>query len=159
MNEDALRELIGRLSSAFRNRDLEALLEQFSSSNRATYAGSETGETATGPVALRRLFRRILARPASYSFDLPEISYAQLSRAVWVLADGSATEHHPEGPQADFPYRITGVLELEHDGWRWALVSGCEPTDGVADQAGTPATPPVGEARCSRPVVTPDETG
>jgi hypothetical protein len=127
-----------RMSRAFSRRNIEALLATFSAHPSATYAGSEAGEIATGPDAMRDLLGSVLARPASYSFTFHDVRSNALAGqfsgdSVWVLADGTGYETSPNGIVEPFPYRISGVLVHERGGWRWALLAGAEPADAESD--------------------------
>jgi len=125
-----LYDVLRALSTAFQARDTEGLLRLFSSTATVTYAGSESGEKATGPTELRSLLTDVLARPTAYSFDLRDITYAEHSEVVWLLADGEGTETGADGATETFPYRLTGVLANENAQWRWLLLAGSEPTPG-----------------------------
>ncbi|HEY8719606.1 nuclear transport factor 2 family protein [Pengzhenrongella sp.] len=133
MNEATLRTILCELSRAFEARDLEGLLTSFSRSPTATYSGSEGGETATGAGALRPLFARLLRREATYSFDLPHLTYGGTHELVWMFGDGRGVEIRPGHADQVFPYRITGALVREDARWRWALLAGSEPTAPAAD--------------------------
>ncbi len=129
MNTDAVADILNDLCIAFSTRDLTGLLAQFADNPTATYAGSESGETATGRAALRILFDQLFARGPSYHFDFAPPIWSTISqRDVWVLADGTATENRPDREPETFPYRVTGVLTHQRHHWRWQLLTGCEPT-------------------------------
>jgi ketosteroid isomerase-like protein len=145
-----VQEVLHALSSAFQTRDAEGLLRLFSSSATVTYAGSESGEKATGPTELRRLLTDLLGRPVAYSFDLRDVTYSEHDDLVWLLADGDCTQTGDDGSTETFAYRLTGVLAKEgaadqraandsgandsgaNDSgqWRWLLLAGSEPTPG-----------------------------
>jgi hypothetical protein len=129
-------EALQRMSEAFFAQDRAALLESFSAHPSATYAGSEAGETAAGPEALHRLFTEVLARPDRYSFTFSEVRAHAVTDAVWVLADGTGVETSPAGVAEPFPYRVSGVLVREAGAWRWALLTGSEPTHAPTDGCG-----------------------
>jgi SnoaL-like domain len=130
--KDATAEiLLSDLCAAFSARDVERMLLMFSDAPNATYAGSEVGEKAAGPVELRRLFTELFARDAVYSFTFPALSHASIGDgAAWILAEGEGTESRPHAAPVVFAYRIVGILVLERQQWRWAVLSGSEP--GVA---------------------------
>jgi hypothetical protein len=84
---------------------------------------------ATGHGELRLLFAELFARPERYRFVFEDVrAHANGDGGVWLLADGHGYEATPDGEETRFLYRITAVLILEVDGWRWALLSGAEPT-------------------------------
>jgi len=123
-----LQELLSALSTAFATRDTEGLLRLFSATAGVTYAGSERDEKATGPTELRRLLSDLLARPQTYSFEFPAVTFSEHSGLVWALADGDCTENGLDGETDTFAYRLTGVLAREADQWRWLVLVGSEPT-------------------------------
>lgn len=130
MNRALLEEVLGTLSSAFRAKDPEVLLRLFSARATVTYAGSESGEKATGPGELRALLSDLLRRPVVYSFAFRDITFGDHDDLVWLLADGECTQTGDDGVSESFAYRITGVLAYESAQWRWLLLSGSEPTPG-----------------------------
>jgi len=128
MKPAMLQELLGALSTAFETKDTEGLLQLFSATAGVTYAGSERGEKATGPSELRRLLSALLARPQTYSFEFPDVTFSEHSGLVWLLADGDCTETGEGGQRDTFGYRLTGVLAREAARWRWLVLVGSEPT-------------------------------
>lgn len=129
MNDAEVDTLLDDLCEAFMARDVERMLGMFSEAPNATYVGSEVGEQAAGPVELRRLFTELLARDAIYSFTFPAVTHAQVGTgAVWMLAEGEGTERRPQAAPVVFAYRIVGILVLERLQWRWAVLSGSEPS-------------------------------
>jgi ketosteroid isomerase-like protein len=145
-----VQAVLHALSSAFQARDAEGLLRLFSSTATVTYAGSESGEKATGPTELRRLLTDLLGRPVAYSFDFGDVTYSEHDELVWLLADGECTQTGDDGSTETFAYRLTGVLANEgaankgaenkgaanegaaNEGaqWRWLLLAGSEPAAG-----------------------------
>jgi ketosteroid isomerase-like protein len=122
------RRALAALSAAFHAQDTDALLAQFTAAPPATYAGSEAGEVATGHGELKLLFAKLFARPERYRFAFDDVRAHGSDDGVWLLADGHGYETTPDGEETRFPYRIAAVLIFEVDGWRWALLSGAEPT-------------------------------
>lgn len=129
MRKAILQELLSDLSAAFATRDPERLLGLFSATADVTYAGSERGERATGPTELRRMLSDLLARPQTYTFDFPAVTFSEHSGLVWLLADGDCTETSADGVTDTFAYRLTGVLARETGRWRWLVLVGSEPTE------------------------------
>jgi len=123
-----VQEVLRALSTAFHTKDTEALLRLFSTTAAVTYAGSESGEKATGPAELRALMSELLSRPVAYSFEFGDITFSQQDGLVWLLADGRGSQTGDDGATDIFPYRLTGVLTNEGDQWRWLLLAGSEPT-------------------------------
>jgi SnoaL-like domain len=122
------RAALASLSASFDTRDLDSLVEQFSSDPASTYTGSEAGEIASGRSELVELLSALLARPERYRFEFDEVRAQASGSTIWVLADGHGYQCDPHGGQERFPYRVVGVLGAEPDGWRWLLLSGSEPT-------------------------------
>lgn len=127
MNLATLQEVLRDLSTAFRTKDVDGLLRLFSTTATVTYAGSESGEKATGPTELRRLLSDLLGRPMAYSFEFRDITFSEQNGLVWLLADGGGTQTGDDGATETFPYRLTGVLANESAQWRWLLLAGSEP--------------------------------
>ncbi|MEO5982098.1 MAG: nuclear transport factor 2 family protein [Pedococcus sp.] len=132
MTHTMLQEVLRALSTAFRTRDVEGLLRLFSTTATVTYAGSESGEKATGPSDLRCLLTDLLGRPEAYSFEFDDITFGERDGLVWLMADGTGTETSGDAATQTFPYRLTGVLTRERSQWRWLLLAGSEPTPGAA---------------------------
>ncbi len=76
MNETVLQGLLRALSKAFSTRDTEGLLRLFSSTAGVTYAGSESGEKATGPAELRTYCQVCSPEPAPIPLSSPTSSSA-----------------------------------------------------------------------------------
>jgi hypothetical protein len=122
-----VQELLCALSTAFQTQDIEGLMQQFSTTDAVTYAGSEPGEKATGPTEVHRLLSDLLGRPMDYSFEFSDITFSEQDGLVWLLADGDCTQSG-DGATETFAYRLTGVLTNESGQWRWLLLAGSEPT-------------------------------
>jgi len=130
VNRAMLQEVLRALSAAFQTKDAEGLLRLFSTTATATYAGSESGEKATGPSELRRVLSDLLGRPMAYSFEFRDITFSEQNELVWLLADGDGTQTGDDGVTKTFTYRLTGVLANEGAQWRWLLLAGSESTAG-----------------------------
>jgi ketosteroid isomerase-like protein len=130
VNRAVLQEVLRALSTAFQTKDTEGLLRLFSTTATVTYAGSESGEKATGPTELRRLLSDLLARPMAYSFEFRDITFSEQNELVWLLADGDGTQTSDDGATQTFAYRLTGILANESGQWRWLMLTGSEPTPG-----------------------------
>jgi ketosteroid isomerase-like protein len=128
VNRAILHEVLRALSTAFQTQDVEGLMRLFSTAATVTYAGSESGEKATGPTELRRLLSDLLGRPMVYSFEFGDITFSEQDGLVWLLADGDCTQNGNDGATETFAYRLTGVLANESAQWRWLLLAGSEPT-------------------------------
>ena len=117
-----------RMSEGFERKDLPGLLADFSDEGSVTYAGSETGELATGKPALETLLTTLLARDVHYSFTFADIRADTVGDTIWVVAEGTGRESAMDGSAEDFPYRVCGLLVSEHQGYRWLVLNGGEPT-------------------------------
>jgi ketosteroid isomerase-like protein len=86
--------------------------------------GSEDGEVAIGPAAIRALFEALYKQPFRVIFSFPERRVSAHGNIAWFTAEGTfrlSTEDEER------PYRLTGVLERRRDVWLWQLFSGSEP--------------------------------
>jgi len=87
--------------------------------------GSEEGEQAIGPEALRAFFASLYARPYRVLLVLPERRISALGNVAWIAGEG--TYRLSDGDDGEHPYRLTGVLERREGRWLWQLFSGSEP--------------------------------
>lgn len=133
---DVAVNAITALSDAFRSRDVEAALACFADDPGTIYAGSEQGEIAVGPEALRELLERIFDREESYSWTTDHLWESQQDNVHTVMAELTATVHFNSGASSPFPYRLSGVVRVENDAGRWLLLHGAEPTTGDPSAAG-----------------------
>jgi ketosteroid isomerase-like protein len=122
---------IAALSDTFRRRDLEAAVGCFADDPGTTYAGSEQGEVAVGPEALRELLARIFERDESYSWEAHQVWSSLHGGLLMVMAELTGTVHFSSGGADCFPYRLSGVLRIENDGSRWLLCHGTVPEQSV----------------------------
>jgi ketosteroid isomerase-like protein len=118
---------IAALSDAFCCRDLEAALACFVDDPGTTYAGSEQGEVAVGPEALRELLTRIFGRDESYSWTVHQLWSSVHGDLLMMMAELTGTVHTDSGSADCFSYRLSGVLRIESDGSRWLLCHGAVP--------------------------------
>ena len=86
--------------------------------------GSEPGELAVGPKALRTFFADLYAKPYRVLFSLPERRVSAAGNVAWITGEGTYVLSTGGEPA---PYRLTGVLERRRDRWLWQLFSGSEP--------------------------------
>jgi ketosteroid isomerase-like protein len=124
---DQATTAIAALSEAFRRRDLEAALACFADDPGTTYAGSEQGEVAVGPNAIRELLARIFERDESYSWAAHQVWSSPRGDLLTVFAELTGTVHANSGGVDSFLYRLSGVLRIESDGSRWLLCHGAVP--------------------------------
>jgi ketosteroid isomerase-like protein len=92
--------------------------------------GSEEGERADGPVAIRRLFDEIVAFRGTLRFEWRDRLVHVEGDVAWVNAAGRLVVE-PEGETARTgPYRVTAVLVRRSGDWRWHTHNGSEPRIG-----------------------------
>jgi hypothetical protein len=127
MTDHATSAIIA-LAAAFRGRDPEQALRCFADDPGIVYIGSEPDELAVGPEALRELFTCIFRRDEAYSWTAQHVwSFAQADlHAVVAVLTGST--HRAAGTAETFPYRMSGVVRVEHGTARWLLCHAAEPT-------------------------------
>jgi ketosteroid isomerase-like protein len=104
-------------------RRLDDALACFAPDPDAALYGSEVGEVAIGPDALRAFLQKLLARPFGPRFTLAQRTASIAGDVAWFTAEaeievGSIRLAH---------YRLTGVLEKRGDHWLWLLFNGSEP--------------------------------
>ncbi|MDQ1446864.1 MAG: hypothetical protein QOI20_3328 [Acidimicrobiaceae bacterium] len=120
---------ITALSDAFRNRDLQAALACFADDPAATYAGSERGEVAVGPEALRELFGSIFERDEAYSWAIEQLWSSDRGDLQIVVAELTGMVHSSSGDTSTFPYRLSGVVRIEGHATWWLMCHGAEPVE------------------------------
>jgi hypothetical protein len=86
--------------------------------------GSDEGEAAIGPEALRAFFAELYARPDRVLLSLPERRISALGNVAWIAGEGT---YRLSTSDEEHPYRLTGVLERRDGRWLWQLFSGSEP--------------------------------
>ncbi len=134
MSGAVARVAVDALGAAFLSGDPDAVLRQFATTGDPVYAGSEPGEVALGTAALRSLLEELFSRNERYSWRTTSLRSTGGDDVVHLVAEAELFVHpcatgSAAGPAAEqVPYRITGVLEREPDGWRWRMCQGSEPT-------------------------------
>ncbi|HKP24952.1 MAG TPA: nuclear transport factor 2 family protein [Dongiaceae bacterium] len=103
---------------------LEETLAAFSGEPDCTLIGSEAGEEALGPAALRRFFVGMFARPSTFSVTWRSRRASINGDTGWFSAEVDA---HMSTSKRSGPYRITGVLVRRDGRWLWQLYHGAEP--------------------------------
>ena len=132
---------VDALGAAFLSGDPDTVLEHFASTGDVIYAGSEPGEVAIGKHAIRSLLQALFTRTERYSWRTTALSAGGTPDTLYLVADADLFVHPaapgpPAGPPTQqLPYRISGVLEREDDGWRWRLCHGSEPTPSDAPES------------------------
>jgi ketosteroid isomerase-like protein len=120
-----LSALLGQFKRDVANRD-DSILELFVNEPDVFLTGSETGETAYGPVELRTFFKRIFARPFAYLFDWKSCSFSQYGRVAWVFIEATVRTKG-KTTSGKKPYRITAVFKKKSGRWLITHYHGAEP--------------------------------
>jgi len=123
---------VDALGTAFLSGDPDTVLRHFATTADPIYAGSEPGEVALGRAALRSLLEDLFSRDERYSWRTTRVAVTGGDDVLHLVADADLLVHPcvngTAGPATEqAPYRITGVLEREPEGWRWRLCQGSEP--------------------------------
>ncbi len=116
----AVDELLDHIA----NGRLQESVDAFTGDEDAMLIGSEPGEIAIGPEALRTFFAELYARPSRVLFTLPERRVSAMGHVAWLTGEG--TYRLSTGGE-ELPYRLTAVLERRRDQWLLQLFSGSEP--------------------------------
>jgi hypothetical protein len=123
---------VDALGTAFLSGDIDTVLPHFAATGDPVYVGSEPGEVAVGRAALRALLEELFSRDERYSWRTTRVTVTGRDDVLHLVADADLLVHPcvngTAGPATEqAPYRITGVLEREPEGWRWRLCQGSEP--------------------------------
>jgi ketosteroid isomerase-like protein len=121
---EAVRSVLEHLADAIAARDLDRTMALFDDAPDTTLVGSEAGELALGPAAIRDHFARIYAGPAELRFAWGPMRIAASGGVAWLSTDAAVTVR-PAG--AVLPYRLAAVLAHGEEGWRLRLFAGSEP--------------------------------
>ncbi len=115
---------VDALLDAIANGQHRDSVAAFTGDEDAMLIGSEPGEIAIGPEALRTFFAELYAKPYRVIFTLPERRVSAMGNVAWLTGEG--TYRMSTGGE-EKPYRLTAVLERRQDRWLWQLFSGSEP--------------------------------
>ena len=113
-----------RLVSCARRRDIPGTLALFV--DDAAFFGSDEGEFARGSDDLREFLTTIYAEPVTYGWSWDHPVAGRHGDVVWFVAL-SQVILEGEGAPPPLPYRLSGVLLLVGDSWRFALFNGAQP--------------------------------
>ena len=89
--------------------------------------GSASGEEFIGPDAVRACLAALTSRPTTHGWRWAERHIAIVSDIAWLLADAPWQTVQSDGAANERPYRVTGVLIRDGDGWQWCQYHGSEP--------------------------------
>ena len=123
-DEKAIFAAVDSFLEAVAAKRLEETLAAFSGDADCTLIGSEVGEEALGPAALRRFFLGMFARPGTFSVAWRSRRASINGDTAWFSAEAEARMSTSDRRG---PYRITGVLVRRDGRWLWQLYHGAEP--------------------------------
>ncbi len=106
------------------NGRFQESVDAFTGDEDAMLIGSEPGEIAIGPEALRAFFAALYAKPYRVLFALPERRVSAMGAVAWLTGEGT---YRTTTGGDELPYRLTAVLERRKGVWLWQLFSGSEP--------------------------------
>jgi ketosteroid isomerase-like protein len=123
-DERAIFSAVDRFLEGVAAKRLEQTLAAFSGDPDCKLIGSEAGEEALGPAALRKFFVGMFARPSIFSVTWRSRRASINGDTAWFSAEVDA---HMSTSDRTGPYRITGVLVRRDGLWLWQLYHGGEP--------------------------------
>ena len=130
-DEAAVLATLDRFGDACSRMDVAAALNVFAADDDILLVGSEAGEMARGRDAMEAFLRRVLRAAGGYSWAWDWRTVSHAGSVAWIFAEGTARAGG--GPEAvSIPYRVSIVLEMQGDIWRWRLFHGSEPAGGGA---------------------------
>src|SRR5262249_32177788 len=118
---------VDRFLEAVAARKLEAALAAFSGDPDCQLIGSEVGEEALGPAAIRRFFVEMFARPGTFTVSWQDRRASTNGDTSWF---SGVVEAKMSTSERRGPYRMTGVLVRRQGKWLWQLYHGGEPRAG-----------------------------
>jgi ketosteroid isomerase-like protein len=121
---DAVRDL----GDAFAARDLDAAMACFVPGDDIGYAGSEQRESANGRDALAVLLGKVFRRDEAYGWKVAAATVHRYGAQAYVFAEADGEVRTDAGATDQFPYRVSGMVELVDGRWRWRHCQGGEPT-------------------------------
>jgi ketosteroid isomerase-like protein len=116
------------LSEAFAARDLDAALACFVPDDEIGYAGPEREETANDRGGVAALLGKLFAREEACSWQPTTVTIHQYGPTAYVFADANGVHRRDDGSEEHFAYRVSGLVELMNNRWRWRHCQGSEPT-------------------------------
>jgi uncharacterized protein (TIGR02246 family) len=123
-DEKAIFAAVDRFMEGIAAKRPEETLAAFSGDPDCALIGSEIGEEALGPAALRSFFVGMFARPSTFSVTWRSRRASINGDTAWFSAEVDA---HMSSSDRSAPYRITGVLVRRDGQWLWQLYHGAEP--------------------------------
>ena len=124
--EAAVMAVLDKFSDACARRDLEDVFRLFAPDADIVVVASEAGQRWNGAKEVKAFFERLFSRPLAYSFSWDWHWVWSAASVSWVMTEG--TEHlRGEHQEANFPYRMSAVLEQRREEWKLVLLHGSEP--------------------------------
>jgi len=124
--ERAVLALLRGFSDSFAKKDVDGALSLFARDAEVVMMGSEDWEMGVGYEGIRTVFKRLLSRRETYSWDWRWRAVSMSGSVAWVLATGDCRTRTGT-TEALSPYRLSGVFEKRGEGWFWVLFHGSEP--------------------------------
>ena len=112
--------------AAVSSQNLDAALATFSSHPDVLLMGSEESEIAKGPESVRSFLEAVLGSDSRVSWEWSTREATVVGSAGYVFAEGEVVVTSHSGTFRK-PYRMTGLLIQESEGWRWLCFHGAEP--------------------------------
>lgn len=123
-DEKAIFAVVDRFLKAVAEKKLEEVLAAFSGDPDCALIGSEAGEAALGPAALRSFFVGMFARPATFLVAWRSRRASINGDTAWFSAEVDARMSTSDRSGS---YRMTGILVRRQGRWLWQLYHGAEP--------------------------------
>ena len=125
--EAAVMDVLDKLSDACARRNLEEVVGLFApDADDIVVVASEADQRWSGVKEVKAFFERLFSRPLAYSFSWDWHWVWSAGSVSWVMTEG--TEHlRGEHQEANFPYRMSAVLEQRREEWKLVLLHGSEP--------------------------------
>lgn len=103
-----------------------AIVNEFALESDVLLLGSEADELVIGREQLEAFFQKVIALPATISWDWKQTRVSSFNDVAWVFASGDVVVKSEKGEQRT-PYRLTGVLQRRDGTWKWRQFHGSEP--------------------------------
>jgi hypothetical protein len=121
-----LLDVLDEFGRSISNQDLDAALATFSLRPDVLLVGSEAGEVAKGPEALRSFLELVLNSGSRITWQWSTRHGAIFGDAGYVFAEGEVIVTSATATSRQ-PYRMTGILVREGTEWRLLCFHGAEP--------------------------------
>jgi hypothetical protein len=126
--ERGVRRTLIRLNQLLAARD-RTITEEFIDSPETLFIGFAAAEAARGQREIAAHFERLFGQPETIAFSWRRVEVSVRNAVAWLYAEGELVRKDGESA-AHEPYRLSGVLELNHGRWRWRMFHGSRPAAG-----------------------------